>query len=254
MRTDFLDLWIEHRTAIKGVLLVTHNIEEAVFLCDRVVIFATNPGRIQAESRIRLPHPRDRQSPAFRQVVEDIYALMTARPVAAAAVPLGPPIAQYIRRLSTNRMAGLLETVAASPYQGRADLPHVAGVLKLEVDELLHAAETLQSLGFAEVAQGDVVLTPSGRAYADADIQARKRIFAEHLVRHVPLAAHIRRVLEERPNRRAPRVRFETELEDHLSKEYADETLDAVINWGRYAELFAYDDRSEWFSLDDPGA
>jgi NitT/TauT family transport system ATP-binding protein len=253
LRTDFLDLWLERRTPIRGVLLVTHNIEEAVFLCDRVVVFASNPGRVQAEFPIALPHPRDRLSPAFSQTVDKIYALMTARavPAAGAARPLGPPIAQHINRVSTNRMAGLLETVAAPPYGGRADLPRVAEALQLELDELLAAAEALQQLGFAEVAEGDIVLTAAGRGYAESDTQARKRLFAEHLLKNLPLAGHIRRVLEERPNRRAPRVRFETELEDHLSEEYADETLDTVINWGRYAELFAYDDQSQWFSLED---
>ena len=253
LRTDFLDLWLERRMPIRGVLLVTHNIEEAVFLCDRVVVFASNPGRIQAEIPILLPHPRNRLSAAFRQTVDEIYALMTARPVPApsGARPLGPPIAQHINRVSTNRLAGLLETMAAPPYNGRADLPRVAAELQLELDDLLAAAETLQKLGFAEVAEGDIVLTPAGRAYAEADTQARKRIFAEHLLKSVPLAGHIRRVLEERPNRRAPRVRFETELEDHLSEDYAKETLDTIVNWGRYAELFAYDDQSEWFSLED---
>ena len=253
LRTDFLDLWLERRMPIRGVLLVTLNIEEAVFLCDRVVVFASNPGRIQAEIPILLPHPRNRLSAAFRQTVDEIYALMTARPVPApsGARPLGPPIAQHINRVSTNRLAGLLETMAAPPYNGRADLPRVAAELQLELDDLLAAAETLQKLGFAEVAEGDIVLTPAGRAYAEADTQARKRIFAEHLLKSVPLAGHIRRVLEERPNRRAPRVRFETELEDHLSEDYAKETLDTIVNWGRYAELFAYDDQSEWFSLED---
>jgi NitT/TauT family transport system ATP-binding protein len=253
LRTDFLDLWIERRTPIRGVLLVTHNIEEAVFMCDRVIVFASNPGRVQAEIRIALPHPRDRLSAAFRQTVDEIYGLMTARPVPApsGARPLGPPIAQHINRVSTNRLAGLLETVAAAPYQGRADLPRVGAELQLELDDLLAAAEALQQLGFAEVAAGDIMLTAAGRAYADADTQARKRIFAEHLIKNLPLAGHIRRVLEERPNRRAPRIRFETELEDHLSEDYAEETLDTVINWGRYAELFAYDDQSQWFSLED---
>lgn len=253
LRTDFLDLWLERQTPIRSVLLVTHNIEEAVFLCDRIIVFAANPGRVQAEVPIPLPHPRERQSAAFRQTVETIYALMTARPVPvpSGAAPLGPPSAQPIARVSTNRMAGLLETVAAQPYDGRADLPLVAADLQFEIDELLPTAEALQMLGFAEVAEGDIVLTTAGRAYAEADTQTRKRIFADLLTRNVPLAAHIRSVLEERPSRRAPRVRFETELEDHLSEEYAEETLDTIINWGRYAELFDYDDQSEWFSLED---
>jgi len=74
-------------------------------------------------------------------------------------------------------------------------------------------------------------------------------MFRDHLVKYVPLAAHIRRILEERPRHRAPRLRFEPELEDHLSEADADETMRAVISWGRYAVLFAYDDGAEIFSL-----
>lgn len=250
LRTDFLDLWLEGQMPIRGVLMVTHNIEEAVFMCDRVVVLAANPGRVQAEIPIPLPHPRDRLAPAFRQIVEDIYALLTARaPLTPRA--FGPPIAQHLRQVSTNVLAGLLETVAAAPYGGRADLPEVAEDVQLEADELLPAAEVLQMLGLAEVAAGDIVLTPAGRDYAEADTQVRKRIFSEHLLACVPLVAHIRGVLATRPSQEAPRVRFEAELEDHLSEDYARETLNAAIEWGRYAELFAYDDQSERFSLED---
>ena len=250
LRTDFLDLWLEGRMPIRGVLMVTHNIEEAVLMCDRVVVLAANPGRVQAQIPILLPHPRDRLSVAFRQVVEDIYALLTARPPTISR-PLGPPVARRLRHVSTNVLAGLLETVAAAPYGGRADLPEVAEDVQLEANELLPAAEALQMLGLAELAEGDIVLTTGGREYADADMQERKRIFSERLLSCVPLVAHIRGILATRPNQQAPRVRFEAELEDHLSEQYARETLNAAIEWGRYAELFAYDDQSEWFSLED---
>lgn len=250
LRSDFLDLWLEGRVPIRGVLMVTHNIEEAVLMCDRIIVLAANPGRIQAEIPIPLPHPRDRQSAAFRQIVENIYTLLTARaPVIAR--PIGPPTAQRLRHVSTNVLAGLLETIAAAPYGGHADLPEVAEDVRLEADELLPAAEALQLLGFAEVAHGDIVLTPPGREYAETDTQARKQLFSAHLLRCVPLVAHIRHVLATRPNQQAPRMRFETELQDHLSDEYAHETLNAAIEWGRYAELFAYDDQSELFSLED---
>ncbi|KAA0214567.1 MAG: ATP-binding cassette domain-containing protein [Lautropia sp.] len=244
LRTDFLDLWTESKLNIGAVILVTHNIEEAVFLCDRVIVLSTNPGRVQAGLSIGMPHPRDRLSAPFRQAVEDIYAQITARPgepVRAAE----PPIARHLRRVSVNAMAGLLETVAAAPHRGRADLPEVAHLLHLELDELLPVAEALHLLGLADVAEGDIVLTPAGLEYADADTQERKQIFCTHALRSVALVAHIRSVLQARPNGRAPRVRFETELEDHLTEQYARETLDVAIDWGRYAELYEYDDVSE---------
>jgi NitT/TauT family transport system ATP-binding protein len=256
LRTDFLDLWTDRLMPIQSVLLVTHNIEEAVLMCDRILVFSSNPGRVAAEIPVHLSHPRDRLEPAFRQLVEEIYALMTARPMPAPAgqKPAAQSIALHLPHVSTNLMAGLLEALAGPPYNGKADLPLIAAALQLEVDDLFPVAETLQMLGFVELARGDIVLTEAGRIFAEADTQERKGIFAEHLLRHVPLAAHIRRVLDERPGHRAPRLRFEAELEDYLSEDYAQETLDAVINWGRYAELFSYDDASEYFSLEDPGA
>ena len=130
-------------------------------------------------------------------------------------------------------------------------MPEIASALLLEVDDLFPVAETLQYLAFAELREGDIVLTPPGHVFAESGTQERKRLFADHLLRHVLLAARIRQVLNERPGHHAPRVRFEQELEDFLTDGAARETLDTAINWGRYAEIFSYNDKSEMFSLDD---
>lgn len=119
------------------------------------------------------------------------------------------------------------------------------------MDELFPLLELLQLLGFAHVSGGDIELTALGRFYADADMEGRKRMFADSVLKHVPLAAHIRRVLDERPGHRAPAARFLRELEDHLSEEEAQRVLDTVINWGRHAEIFAYDDDDAVLSLED---
>jgi NitT/TauT family transport system ATP-binding protein len=178
---------------------------------------------------------------------------MTARPIAGTAEHTQKlHLGSWLPAVSPNMMAGLIETVAAPPYNGKADLPEIARTLQLEVDELFPVAEVLQHLGFAEVKEGDIRLTGDARNFAELDPQSRKTMFAQHLMTSVPLAQHIRHVLDERPGHRAPRVRFEQELEDHLSDGAAEETLDAVIDWGRYAEIFAYDDQAEMFSLEDP--
>ncbi|MBO0736839.1 MAG: AAA-associated domain-containing protein [Alphaproteobacteria bacterium] len=254
IRTDLLDLWIERRLPTKSILLVTHNIEEAVFMCDRILLFSSNPGRVAAEIEVPFPHPRNRLDSAFRQMVDDIYAKMTARPT--IGVPGQLPKLQIGSRLppvSTNVIAGLIETVAAPPYNGKADLPEIARTLQFEIDDLFPVVELLQYLGFAEITDGDIVLSAAARTFADLDTQARKTMFAERLLASVPLAQHIRHVLDERPGHQAPRVRFEQELEDYLSDSAAEETLDAIISWARYAEIFAYDDVAEMFSLEDPG-
>ncbi len=255
LRTDFLELWSEKRLPTKSVLLVTHNIEEAVLMCDRIMIFASNPGRVAMEMPLTLPHPRNRLDTEFRRIVDEIYNLMTARPVKTVQ-PKGSvaSIGERLQSVSVNVLAGMMEELASSEYSGRADLPYLADQLTMEIDKLLPVAETLDLLGFALLAAGDITLTTSGKSFAELDTEQRKSLFAAQLVKHVPLAEHIRRVLDDRPNHRAPRLRFETELEDHLSAEDAEETLSAVTRWARYAELFSYDDASETFSLENPGA
>jgi len=225
-------------------------------MCDRVLIFSSNPGRVAAEIRIDLPQPRDRLDPAFRALVDDIYARMTARkgvaePARGGIFP-GTGIAMVLPRVSTNLLAGLMEAIAAEPYRGQADLPPLAASLQLEIDDLFPIAETLQLLHFAELAEGDIRLKPAGKRFADGDVDERKRLFAMQLTTHAPLAAHIRRVLDERSGHVAPARRFRDELEDHMSEENAEQTVRAVTSWARYAELFAYDEASDMFTLENP--
>ena len=255
LRTDLLDLWCEGRMPIRSILMVTHNIEEAVLMCDRILVFSTNPGRIGAEIKVAMPQPRKRLDPQFRQLVDDIYARMTVRPAARPirdGVLPGSGIAMLLPRVSTNVLSGLIETLAAEPYNGRADLPAIGANLQLEIDDLFPILETLQLLRFAEVEEGDVRLTEAGKRFARADVDERKRLFAQHLINYVPLAGHIKRVLDERASHRAPATRFRDELEDSMAEDLAESTLRAVISWARYAEVFAYDEEAGVFSLENP--
>jgi NitT/TauT family transport system ATP-binding protein len=255
LRTDLLDLWCEGRMPICSILMVTHNIEEAVLMSDRILVFSSNPGRILAELKVDLPQPRHRLDPKFRQLVDDIYAQMTARPVGRPArdgLFPGTGISMVLPRISPNVLAGLTEAVAGKPYNGRADLPALATSLQMEIDDLFPAAETLQLLRFAEVAEGDIRLTDAAKRFVQADLDARKKLFAQHLLNYVPLAGHIKHVLDERTAHRAPASRFRDELEDHMSEQDAEQTLRAVISWARYAEAFAYDESGGVFSLENP--
>jgi NitT/TauT family transport system ATP-binding protein len=257
LRTDFLDLWSEGQLPIKSVILVTHNIEEAVLMCDRVLVFSTNPGRIASEIKVTLRQPRNRLDPSFRSLVDQIYSEMTKRPsgVPASTRPERFPgigIGSVLPRVSVNLFAGLLEEVAGDAYKGKADLPLIAQALHMEIDELFPTADMLQMLRLAEVGDGDIRLTEHGFAFAQADTDDRKRIFARQLLAYVPLVAHIRRVLDERPSHAAPKSRFLDELEDYMDETAADETLKAVISWGRYGEVYAYDDDTGVLSLENP--
>jgi NitT/TauT family transport system ATP-binding protein len=255
LRTDLLDLWCEGRMPISSILMVTHNIEEAVLMSDRILIFSSNPGRIMGEIKVDLPQPRNRLDPRFRQLVDDIYARMTSAPASRAAregLFPGTGISMVLPRVSPNLLAGLMEAVEAEPYQGRADLPPLAASLQLEIDELFPVAETLQLFRFAEMAEGDIRLTDAGKRFVRADPDDRKRLFSQHLLTYVPLAGHIKHVLDERGSHRAPASRFRDELEDQMSDESAEQTLRAVISWARYGEAFAYDEDGGVFNLDNP--
>src|ERR1700687_775512 len=156
LRTDFLGLWAEGRMPIKGVILVRHNMEEAVLMCNRILVFGRNPGRILSEIKVALPQPRNRLDPSFRELVERIYVEMTAHPKGTTAggrqerFP-GLGIGSVLPQVSTNLLSGLMEAVAAPPFNGTADLPKIASDLQMEIDELFPVAETLQMMRFAEV-------------------------------------------------------------------------------------------------------
>jgi NitT/TauT family transport system ATP-binding protein len=260
LRGDFLNLWGEGQLPIKAVLIVTHNIEEAVQMCDRLLIFSSNPGRVAGELTVDLPQPRNTQDPRFRALVDRVYVEMTARPRGEPRPSgTGPKerfpgmgIGTVLTHVSSNVLTGLIEAVAAPPYNGKADLPVIAEEQHLEVDELFPAAEALQMLRLAEVEGGDIRITDAGREFAAGETDERKKLFARHLITYVPLAAHIRRVLDERASHTAPKSRFFDELEDYMAEDAAEQTLRTIVSWGRYAEAFAYDDHAQAFSLENP--
>ncbi len=255
LRSDLLDLWQSKKTKIKSILFVTHNIEEAALLADRILIFGINPGYIRAEFNVELAQPRQEDDKRFTKLVDDIYTLMTT-PI-EKLTPTGIrfktiDIGYRLPKIGISELTGFLETLTSSEYSQKVDLPELADELNLNVDDLFPITEALEILRFASVSKGDIELTEAGRTFGDSDMLTRKKIFASHLLRYVPLATHIRRVLDERPGHRASEDRFLRELEDYLSEDAADEVLEILINWGRYAEIFAYDYNTGILSLENP--
>jgi len=253
LRTDLVELWGNGKLPIKGIILVTHNIEEAVLMCDRVLLFSSSPAKVSADIAINLPQPRDRTSREFENYVDQIYVEMTAKRIERlrqAQSDTGTNM--ELAHVSPNQISGLIEALAAAPYDGKADLPDIAYEQELEVDELFPVAEAMQLLRLAEVEGGDIKLTHMGKRFADGEMNERKEIFSRALISHVPLAAHIRKVLDERASHCAPKTRFLDELEDHMAEDAAEETLKTVVSWARFGELFSYDDDAASFSLENP--
>ncbi len=254
LRTDLLDLWIEGQMTIKSILMVTHNIEEAVLMADRILIFGSNPGQIIDEIVVTLPHPRNRLAPDFRALVDVIYDKMISkdsRTPGKTGLFVGMGIGMVLPYTSSNLLQGFMETVA-SVHKGQADLPQLSVSLNMDDGEILKIAEILQLFRFCELESGDVKLTAKGIKFAGETIDERKKIFREHLQKYVPLAAHIRHVLDERSDHAAPMSQFREEIDNYMPSASAEETLRAVISWARYAELFAYDEQTGKFSLEEP--
>lgn len=254
LRSDLLDVWKAKKTNTNGILLVTHNIEEAAMLADRIVIFGSDPGHIRAELPVLLSHPRDPQDSEFRQLVDKIYTLMTSGPHEKAGrtarehhISLG----YRLPDVEPSELSGLIETMIS--FKERMDLPELADELMMNINDLFPILETLEILGYAKISDGDIQLTPAGKAFSDADLQQRKLLFAQCLLEKVPLARYIRRVLDEKIGHRVSEERFLSKLEDYLSEKEAERVLKTMIDWGRYAELFAYDFNTGILSLENPG-
>lgn len=249
LRADLLALWLEGQLSIQSILMVTHNIEEAVLMADRIILFGSNPGRIIDEIVVRMPQPRNRQSPDFRSLVDDIYDKMVEKGINVVTghekIFSGSGVGMVLPYVSSNILQGFTETLATT-YNGKSDLPTLSEYLTTEGagGEILIIAEIMQLLRFCELDGADVNLTSKGNDFATGDIDTRKKIFRDHLRRYIPLAARIRSVLDERKDHSAPFSRFRNELEDYMPEESAEETLKTVIAWARYGELFAYDEKT----------
>ena len=253
LREDILKLWDGGAMPTKSMLVVSHNIEEAVLRADRVLIFASDPGRVRVAVPISLPRPRDSESADVRVLVDEIYALMTAGAGARAAH--GPARASLTERLpeaDVSHMEGLLELLAEDAFQGRADLPRLADESELADHDLLPNAQALSLLGFARLADGDLLLTPRGRRYVEGSHTVRQRLFGQQLLEHVALAAHIRHSLEQDASGELPEESFLALLRDSMDAAEAERVLRTTIEWGRYGEVFEYDFHTGLIHLPEP--
>jgi NitT/TauT family transport system ATP-binding protein len=253
LRRELMELWINDQIPTKSIFLVTHNIEEAVLLADRVVVLGTHPAKIRADFRISLPQPRDRKSAEFLIYVDYIYKVMTQPELEFGPVTKLPSLRkasmQVLPHATAGGMAGLLEFL--NDRGGREDLYHLAEELLMEVDDLFPIVDEAVMLGFAESTEGDVQITAAGKEFAEADITTRKKLFRDAVLSHVTLIQQIRNALERKSDRAVPLEFFRDVLDKHFSQEDVQHQLDAALNWGRYAEIFTYDSQSDRLLLDE---
>jgi NitT/TauT family transport system ATP-binding protein len=257
LRSELLELWANKKMHTKAIFLVTHNIEEAVLLADRIIVFGRNPGHIRTDFRVQLPQPRDRKSEAFTQLVDYIYKVLTKPDVAPAEAP------EQLTRVRDQRqmryqmlpharpggMAGLLELLLDKG--GRDDIYRLADDLAFEIDDLLPIVDAAQLLGFLTVEEGDAVITGSGTEFANSEILRQKELFRDAAVEHVLLLRQIRRALESKSDHTIPEDFFLDMLDEQFTEEECLRQMETAVAWGRYAELFDYDAGRRRFVLPD---
>jgi NitT/TauT family transport system ATP-binding protein len=253
LRRELMELWIKNQIPTKSIFLVTHNIEEAVLLADRIVVLGTHPAKIRADFRISLPQPRDRKTAEFLIYVDYIYKVMTQPDLEFGPVKQLPsprkPSFQVLPHATAGGMAGLLEFL--NDRGGEEDMYHLAEELLMEVDDLFPIVDEAVMLGFANSTEGDVQITPAGKEFAEADITTRKKLFRQAVLSHVTLIQQIRNALERKSDHAVPLEFFRDVLDEHLSQEDVQRQIDTALNWGRYAEIFTYDSETDRLLLDE---
>jgi NitT/TauT family transport system ATP-binding protein len=244
LRGELMELWLNKKMPTRSIFIVTHNIDEAVLLADRVIVLGRDPARIRADFDVDIEHPRDRKAARYVELVDYVYKVLT-QPKTDLTPPLdtrGAHVPSKYPRLPHARpggIAGLLEILA--DRDGRDDLYHLANELTMEVDDLLPIVEAAVLFGFAIVHEGDVEITAKGRKFAEADILTRKTIFREAALANVPVLQQIDRALRAKSDRALPDDFFQDILDEHFSEEESQRQLSTAILWGRYAEIFDYD-------------
>jgi len=258
LRSELLELWDGKKMPTRAVFIVTHNIEEAVTLADRVVVLGKNPGHVRTDFRVNMPRPRDHHDPRFLEAVDYIYRVLTQPDVVpalapeaeaapeAAAAPAVAGRAKYpmMPHARPGGIAGLLELLA--DREGRDDIYHLADDLAFEIDDLLPIVEASSLLGFITVKEGDAELTPEGQRFAAAGILRRKELFRVAAER-VPLIRQINRALASKGDHSMPADFFHDLLDEHFSEEETERQLETAVTWGRYAELFDRDSSGRFF-------
>jgi NitT/TauT family transport system ATP-binding protein len=259
LRGELLELWLNKKMPATSIFIVTHNIEEAVLLADRVIVLGKNPGRIRSDFEIGLPQPRDRKSPRFVEYVDYIYKIMTQPAVdhaliapeqAAPAARAPKPKYQMLPHARPGGIAGLLELL--HDRGGRDDIYRLAEPLAMDVDDLLPIIEAASMLGFATLKEGDVEVTPEGAAFAEADILTRKVLFREAALKHIAILQCIASVLRAKSDHSIPEEFFHDILDEHFSQDEVERQFETAMNWGRYAEIFDYDAENARLLLAEP--
>lgn len=256
LRTELIDLWTDKRMPMKSVIMITHNIEEAVLMANKIIILSKNPARVIAELKVDLPHPRNRKSPEFESIVDNIYKILTSGKLeekieekeVTEAINENKEKPVLIPKAPIGVMSGLLELI--DDNDGKMDIYQLGRDLMMESDDLLPNIEGTCMLNFAEIKEGDIIITTLGKEFVEADIEDSKTIF-KNQIKNISTFRVIENVLNSKKNKTMKEEFFKELFMQHFSTYEVENTMGSIIDWGRYAEVFNYDHDSEELFLEN---
>ncbi|MGD8189551.1 nitrate/sulfonate/bicarbonate ABC transporter ATP-binding protein [Brevibacillus ginsengisoli] len=253
LKRDLLELWTERKIPTKSIIIVTHSIEEAVYMSDRAIVLSRDPARVISDISISMPHWRDKLKPQFTALVDRIYSILTKREVKPVDLPGEPKKRmEKVQEVPAGALTGFVELI--DDLGKKVDLYKLADQLSLDLEDFLPIVEAAQLLQFAAIHQGDIELTDIGYQLADASVLERKEIFKKQILQHVPMLEKMIWILQSKSNNKMEREFFMEIFEKHFGAEEAAHQLDILIDWGRYAELIAYDEKAEVLYLEHESA
>ena len=249
LRSELLELWENNTIPTRSIFIVTHNIEEAVLLADRIIVLGRNPGRIRTDFKVGLAHPRDRKTTQFTAIVDYVYKVLTQpdelppdipqAPNAQPASPVRTNPYQMLPHARPGGIAGLLELLI--DHNGKDDIYRLADDLAFEIDDLLPIVEAARLLGFLNITEGDAEITPIGNEFANSEILHQKEVFRKAAVENVLLLRQIVRAVETKSDGSVSEEFFHDVLDEQFTEEETLRQLETAVSWGRYAELFDFD-------------
>ena len=258
---DIIDLWLEKKLNTKAILCVNHDIEHSLMMANRIIVFASDPGRITSDIKVELPYPRDVNSIEFKNMLDKIYLSMThseryrlgITSISSKNLNIDshPEFAYRLPDADVSEIIGLLEACQFYLDRGTINLPELAEKEHLDIDNLFPLLEALDLLRFVQIIDGYPKLTDDGHKFIEFDIDQKKEKFAAKILEHIPLFQHINKTINHEHNRIVHIDIFKQELQDYLSETETNKLLKTAIAWGRYAEIFAYDAEEQLFSLED---
>lgn len=244
LRRDLLELWLDEKIPTKSIILVTHGIEEAVYMADRAVILSTGPAKIIEDIPIDMPRWRDKKAVEFINIVDHMYSLMTHKEMRGTEVIEGhSKKVVAVPHVTAGALTGFLELL--EDLNERTDLYKLAERFVMDIEDFFPIVEAATLLKFAKVVEGDIELMPAGIEFARATVIERKELFKKQLLANVPFTSQMLNIIGSKSNKRMNIEFFEEIIRRSVGEDAAAKQIGTLLNWGRYAEIFEYDKQKE---------